>query len=111
MITDFERKARRRKFAQIAAAHATDPERMADVERVQRERASAAPEVLAILARVQASRDVEAFRQELQLWAPKPGWHGFNGVNGHMFVNQHELRPPPGRWQHSWHPTRSASSI
>lgn len=87
MITEVERQARLRKYAQIAAAHAADAEQAADDERLRRDRAASAPELLALLEEFQASGDVEAFRRGLRMWAPKPGWFEFNGGNGHMFVS------------------------
>ncbi|HSH60123.1 MAG TPA: AAA family ATPase [Acidimicrobiales bacterium] len=87
-VDDREVRWRRRKFAQIAAAHGADMERAAELVTVDADRAARIPEAHEILNRLYADGDVQAFQAALDRWSRRPGFSSFGGVNGQMFLNQ-----------------------
>ena len=88
MIDDTELSFRLRKFEQIAIAQATDPERMLKIAQVNSDRDRRRVEAVAVLDRFAADRDVERLLDDFEKWCRLPGFDGFNGPNGQMFLKQ-----------------------
>ena len=67
---------------------------VADQERYRQDKAAtdgftaSAPEALEILADLQLTGDVQAFKEQTQAWAVKPETLDFNGFKGQMLINQ-----------------------
>lgn len=87
-MPDIETEFRRRKYEQIARAQASDEDRRRQLAQGKADRAQRRPEALEILGELRESRDAEVFRAQLQAWVKKPGFGGFDGFNGQMFVHQ-----------------------
>ncbi len=88
MTYESELKARRAKISQILGAQSQDPERVAYVAKLQKQRAGQDASVAQILARFTDSLDVEQLRSELDTWGRAPGYQAFGGLSGQMFLNQ-----------------------
>lgn len=84
----FELDARRGKYAQISAAQGRDALRVAEIQQVQAERAARVPEALEYLEELRASGDGATFANEMEQWCRRPGFTGFVGPNGQMFLKQ-----------------------
>jgi 5-methylcytosine-specific restriction protein B len=87
-ITEQEREWRRRKFAVVVAGQAADEARMAHLAAVDSARAERRGELLAILDPFVGGGDAETFRASVDRWSRQPGYEGFSGFNGQMFLNQ-----------------------
>ena len=85
-VDDWELEVRRRKFAQICAAQAADPERMQELTTLLAERKELFADALALLGRLAEDGDLESFKSQLDLWARQSAT-GFGGF-GAMFLNQ-----------------------
>ena len=88
MTDDFELNARRAKIAQLLEAQSLDQARVADLANGAKQRAVQHERVAEILERFHASLDVNQLRSEFDTWGRLPGYQGFSGVNGQMFLNQ-----------------------
>lgn len=70
VMDEFEVGARRRKWEQIAAAHAADAQRQADLEVLEPQRAAAGPGALAILRRLVEAQGADRLRRGGQEGCP-----------------------------------------
>lgn len=85
---DQEVEFRRRWYQAHCKRFDADAAAVADMEVKQRGFAASAAEALGLVDTLTRSRDLDAFRAGMQLWAVKPDTLAFNGPGGQMLVNQ-----------------------
>ena len=88
MTDDIEVAFRRRKFNQIVAAQATDGERMAEIAQVNVAREARRVEALGSLELFADDGSIDRLLDDFEHWCRLPGYQGFNGPNGQMFLKQ-----------------------
>lgn len=95
-LDQFELQARRGKYEQIAAAQAMDAARMAEIAQLDTDRAERVGEALGYLDALRTTGDGAAFANEMEHWCRRPGFGGFKGPSGQMFLKQLLQAGEPG---------------
>lgn len=95
-LEEFERAARKAKVDQIMRRQAEDPARMAEIAALDAARAVRTPEALAALERFRIDVDGSAFASFFESWSRLPGYDGFKGLSGQMFLKQLLKSGEPG---------------
>lgn len=95
-LDEFELSARRGKYAQIVDAQASDVARMAEIATVNADRQVRVGEAMGYLDALRATADGAAFATEMERWCRRPGFTGFVGPNGQMFLKQLVQAGEPG---------------